>query len=337
MLAVVYYGKENIQIMELPQPEPADHEVIVRVASNGICGSDMTIYAGKHPRAKPPLVPGHEIFGRIEKLGANVDASWKAGTRVAICPLISCGQCETCREGNAHVCERLGLIGIDTDGGCAEFVKVKAEQLVAIPDGVRDDQAAFVEPLAVAVHAIRESGFRPADIVPVTGGGPIGNLLAQVARASGAREVLVSEVKDFRRQLLARIGFLTFNPETERAADALQRFIGRRSVDIVFEATGVAGAYKDAVHCCKIRGEVVFTGIPKAPPEIDVLGIVYKEIRTTSARVYRVRDYLGAIKLLERGAVDTDPLITRIPLANAIEGFERMKAGDGCLKVLLTP
>lgn len=131
MRAVVYYGKENIQVKDWPAPEPAEGKVVVRVGYAGICGTDMAIYAGMHPRVTPPLVPGHEIFGRIEALGSNTDCSLHAGARVVIYPLISCGRCEACLKGDAHVCERLGLVGIDRDGGFAEFVKVEPHQLVA--------------------------------------------------------------------------------------------------------------------------------------------------------------------------------------------------------------
>lgn len=337
MRAAVYYGKENIRVRDWPAPEPAEGEVVVRVRYTGICGTDMAIYAGAHPRAVAPLVPGHEIFGRVEALGSSTDCRWQPGLRVVIYPLIACGGCEACFEGNAHVCEHLRLVGIDRDGGFAEFVKVKAHQLVAIPNEISDEEAALVEPLAVAVHAVRESGFRPADTVLVTGSGPIGNLIAQVARASGAGAVVISEVKTFRRELAHRLGFLTFNPAEEDAMQALQRLLGRTSVDMVYEATGFTAAYKDAVCCCKVRGEISFVGIPKTPPEIDVQRIVFKELRTTSARVYRMRDYLGAIKLMERRAVDLLPLITRVSLQDAVVGFDQMRAGEASLKILLRP
>jgi len=337
MRAVVYYGKENIQVKDWPAPEPAAGDVVVRVGYTGICGTDMAIYAGMHPRVTPPRVPGHEIFGWIETLGSNTDCSLHAGARVVIYPLISCGRCEACLENDAHVCERLGLVGIDRDGGFAEFVKVKPHQLIAVPNGISDEEAALVEPLAVAVHAVKESGFRTADTVLVTGGGPIGNLIAQVARASGARAVLISEVKAFRRELASRMGFLTFNPAEEDPLRALQRLASRPSVDIVYEATGLTSAYEDAVHCCKVRGEVNFVGIPKTPPELDVQRIIYKELRTTSARVYRIRDYEWAIQLMKRRRVDVRPLISRVPLHNALVGFEQTKVGETSLKILLAP
>lgn len=267
MQAAVYQGKENIQVQDWPDPELFTGEVLVQVRYAGICGTDMMIYGGKHPRAVPPRVLGHEIFGSIAEVGPGVDPSWKKGMRVAIFPLISCMRCTPCREGNAHVCETLGLIGIDRDGGFATYVKAAQHQLVPIPDDVNDEQAAVVEPLSVTVHAARTSRFRPGDTALVTGGGPIGNLLAQVLRASGARQVIVSEVKQLRRDLADRIGLRTFNPAEENSQEALRRLIGEPFVDSVFEASGFPAAYKDAVQCCKVRGEISFVGIPKAPPD----------------------------------------------------------------------
>lgn len=125
MQAAVYYGKEDVRVTDWPDPILDDGEVLVRVSYSGICGSDMTIYSGKHPRATAPLVPGHEVFGCVEVAGSNTASVWHKGMCVAIYPLISCGDCSLCREGSPHVCEKLGLVGIDRDGGFAQFLKVQ--------------------------------------------------------------------------------------------------------------------------------------------------------------------------------------------------------------------
>jgi (R,R)-butanediol dehydrogenase / meso-butanediol dehydrogenase / diacetyl reductase len=338
MQAAVYHGKETIRVQDWPDPELSAGEVLIKVRYAGICGTDMMIYSGKHPRATPPRVLGHEIFGTITELGRQVDPLWNKGTRVAVYPLISCMQCTPCREGNAHVCEKLGLIGIDRDGGFAVHVKARQDQLVLVPDEVNDEQAAVVEPLSVAVHAVGNSSFRPGDTVLVTGGGPIGNLLAQVLRASGAREVIVSETKQLRRELARRMGFLTCDPTEGNALEALRRLTGEHFVDCVFEASGFAAAYRDAVQCCKVRGAITFVGIPKAPPELDILSIVFKEIQAHSARVYKVRDFRAALALLARRAVDVLPIITdRLPLRDAPLGFQKMYQADTSLKILFAP
>ncbi|MGA2628672.1 MAG: alcohol dehydrogenase catalytic domain-containing protein [Terriglobia bacterium] len=337
MKAGVYLGKEDIRVQDWPEPKLEAGEVLVRVRYAGICGSDMLIHRGKHPRVVPPRVLGHEIFGSVAEADSRA-AAWRPGTRVAVYPLISCGHCAPCREGDAHVCEKLGLIGIDTDGGIAELVKARPEQLFAVPDGVSDEQAALVEPLSVAVHTVRTSGFRPGDTTLVMGAGPIGQLIAQVLRASGARAVLVAEVKDFRRQLIERQGFSAFNPAQESASEAVRRVTGDPFVERVFEATGVAASIQEAISACKVRGEIIWVGLPKTPPEVDVLRLVFKEIKTTGVRVYRPADYQVAISLLERRAVDVEPLITdRLALQDVPLGFARMHEAETSLKILFAP
>jgi (R,R)-butanediol dehydrogenase/meso-butanediol dehydrogenase/diacetyl reductase len=338
MRAGVYRGPETIQVEDWPVPQLASGEVLVKVRYAGICGSDILIRRGKHPRVVPPRVLGHEIFGAVAESNAPAGAALKPGTRVAVYPLISCGQCAPCREGASHVCETLGLIGIDVDGGIAEYVKAQPDQLMAVPDSVSDEQAALVEPLSVAVHAVRRSGFRPGDTALVTGAGPIGNLIAQVLRASGARAIVVSEVKDFRRELAARLGFRVVNPAQEPLREKVQSATGGPFVDRVFEATGGASAYRDAVQTCRVRGEIILVGLPKIPPEVDVLNLVFKEIRTTGVRVYERRDYQVAIALLERRAIDVAPLITdQLPLEDAERGFQKMQEADTSLKILFAP
>lgn len=338
MQAAVYQGKENIKVQEWPAPALADGEVLVRVRYVGICGTDLITYSGKHPRVTPPRVLGHEIYGSVVEAKPPADARWKKGQRVVIYPLISCGVCVPCQEGNTHVCEKLRVLGVDTDGGFAEYIQVASEQLVEGPDTVSDEQAALVEPVSVAMHTVRRSSFRPGDTALVLGGGPIGNLIAQMLRASGARAVMVSEVKPFRGALAERLGFATVNPAQEDLREALQRCVGEPFADHVFEVTGVSAAYRDAVEACKVRGEIVFVGLPKTPPEVDIQRVVFKEIQTSSSRVYARQDFRAAIALLQRRAVDVVPLITdQLPLKDAEGAFQKMLGSDTSLKILLAP
>ena len=335
MQAGVYSGVENLKLQEWPEPELNAGEMLVKVRYAGICGTDMMIHAGKHPRVVPPRVLGHEIFGTVVETRAAGESKLKQGDRVAVFPLISCGRCAPCREGNAHVCEKLGLIGIDTDGGFAEYVKASPEQLIPVPPGVDDEPAALVEPLSVAVHVVRTSEFTAGDTALVTGAGPIGNLIAQVLRAVGARRVLVSEAKPFRRNLAERMGFAVVNPLETKPLEAVRRLTGESFADHVFEATGAKAAYHDAIQSCKIRGHITFVGLPKLSPEVDVLSLVFKEIRTSGARVYTPKDFLVAISLLERGVIDVKSVVTdRLPLKDIEEGLRKMHDPDSSLKIL---
>jgi len=338
MQAAVYQGKENVKVREWPTPALADGEVLVRARYVGICGTDLLTYSGKHPRVTPPRVLGHEICGSVVEAKPPPDVRWQKGKRVVICPLISCGVCVPCQEANTHVCEKLRVLGVDTDGGFAEYIKVVSAQLVEVPDAVSDEQAALVEPVSVAMHTVRRSSFRPGDTAPVIGGGPIGNLVAQMLRAAGARVVVLSEVKPFRAALAEHLGFATVNPAEENLLEGLRRWVGEPFADHVFEVTGVSAAYSDAVEACKVHGEIVFVGLPKNPPEVDIQRVVFKEIQTSSSRVYALKDFRAAIALLERHAVDLVPLITdQLPLKDAERAFQKMRGTDTSLKVLLVP
>jgi (R,R)-butanediol dehydrogenase / meso-butanediol dehydrogenase / diacetyl reductase len=335
MQAGVYNGVENLKLQEWPKPELNPGEMLVKVRYAGICGTDMMIHAGKHPRVVPPRVLGHEIFGSVVDANAPAGSNVKVGDRVAVFPLISCGRCAPCREGNSHVCEKLGLLGIDTDGGFAEFVKATPDQLIPVPPGVDDEQAALVEPLSVAVHVVRTSGFTAGDTALVTGAGPIGNLIAQVLQAAGARRVIISEAKAFRRELAERMGFPVVNPLETKPLELIRSLTGDNFVDHVFEATGATAAYRDAVQSCKVRGHITFVGLPKVPPEVDVLNLVFKEIRTSGARVYTPKDFVVAISLLERSAIDVKSVVTdRLPLKDIEVGLQRMHDPDRSLKIL---
>ena len=338
MQAGVYLSKGVVKVQEWPTPAPDAGEVLVRVRYAGICGTDLLIVAGKHPRAVPPRVLGHEVFGEIVAARPPADPKWEPGMRVAVYPLISCGHCAPCQEGHAHVCERLGLIGINVDGGFAEQVKVLPEQLFRIPDEVSDEEAALVEPLAVAVHAVRTSGIQAGDTALVLGAGPIGNLIGQVLRAAGARAVVVAEVKESRRQLAQQVGLTCVDPSAVNLREAIAPLVGEPYVDHVIEASGAPAAYRDAVRVCKVRGKITFIGLPKFPPEVDILNLVFKEIRTAGARVYSRKDFRGAISLLERRAVHVTPLITdQLPLDEAAAGFQKLLAADKSLKILFRP
>lgn len=155
-----------------------------------ICGSDLTIFLGAHPRAKAPLIMGHEFSGYLEQDIPDMPK----GTLVTVDPLLSCGHCTPCREGNSHVCQTLGLLGIDCDGGMAEYAIAPIPMIVKVPDGVSPKLAAFVEPIAVTVHAVRMAQFNPGDNALVFGAGTIGLALAITLRRFGVSSVTIYEL-----------------------------------------------------------------------------------------------------------------------------------------------
>jgi len=207
MLAAKYLGPRHISAVETDDVKPRDGEAVLRVDGCGICGTDLNIASGKHPRAVPGLIVGHEFSGRIVEFGPGSGASTdlRVGDRVTCFPLITCGKCHACRSGHSHVCRSLGLYGIDREGGMAEYVRVPVSALIELPDSLSRDAGALIEPLAVGVHAVERvpAPVTENDTAVVIGAGPIGLVTALALRERGVERIFVTEPSDFRRDLAA--------------------------------------------------------------------------------------------------------------------------------------
>lgn len=317
MKAAVWHGKGKIAIESRDLPEPAIGEVLLRIRTAGICGTDLTIYQGKFDpkRCVPPLVPGHEMCGVIEKLGQGVEG-WSVGERVIVDPLISCGRCYACRHGFAHVCTSLQLLGIDRDGGLAEYATAQAGRLHRLPEQVTDLEGALVEPVAVAVHNVRRAQLAIGDSALVVGGGPIGLLIAMVARCAGCSKLAISEINEHRRELAGRLGFRTYAPAAERYRERLREDFEGVGPDVVFEAAGNAAGYQSAIDSVRVRGRIVQVGIPKGPMEVDLRRLNFAEITIVGARVYAPVDIEAAIGLLAAKRIAMEGLASTHPLAD---------------------
>ena len=182
MKAIVWTDIDKIEIRDVPLPEPKENEAIIKVGCTSICGSDLTIISGKHPRARKPLVLGHEFMGTVFSFAKGASKGFSIGQRVVVEPLLSCKVCKQCKSGNEHVCKNLKLIGVETDGGFAEYVRAPIDKIYPIDDSVTDEEAAIIEPLAVAVHAVNYAKLEKNNTIAIIGAGPIGLLIAQVVR-----------------------------------------------------------------------------------------------------------------------------------------------------------
>jgi 2-desacetyl-2-hydroxyethyl bacteriochlorophyllide A dehydrogenase len=335
MKTVVYGGKENIQVQQRPEPTPGDGEVVIRVRKAGICGTDMSIVAGLHPRARPALVMGHEFVGTIDQVGPAVQRQLNVGDRVVVEPLITCGHCYACRAGFAYVCENLQLYGIDTDGAFAELVKVAADKVLPIPDALSDAQAALIEPLAVAVHAVRLSALKVGDMACVLGGGPIGLLTALVAGQVGLRDLVLVERQAHRLEIARQYGLDVFDATQGDVVDEVKRRTGGRGVDTVFEAAGASETMLAAPRLCCIRGEIVQIAMPKVVREMDIVAITFRELTLKGVRVYDAHDFERAIHLASTWPHDLTKMLSEpFALDDAQEAFAVARRGDRALKVV---
>jgi len=337
MKAVVWHGAFEVRPEEVPIPSLEEGEALIRVGYAGVCGSDLTIYAGKHWRSRPPMIMGHEFAGEIVEVRATGTAL-KPGDRVAVEPLLSCGRCYACREGAYHVCQTLRLIGVDVDGGFAQYVKAPVERIYPIPDSMSMKQGALVEPTAVAVHDVHRSRLQLGDHAVVLGGGPIGLLVAQVARVVTQRPVELVEVSDWRLELARKMGFDPIDPKRVDVVEEVLRRTDGKGADVLFDVAGAAATAAQLVALTRIHGQIIIVAMPKEFRPVDLAGFALKEIDLRGSRVYNFRDYETAIPLIAAGKIDVEGMVSHvIPLEQAKEALDLSMKGDASMKVLLKP
>lgn len=331
MKAAILTNPETIEISTIPTPAIEENEVLLRVKSVGVCGSDIGIYKGSHPRAQFPLIMGHEFSGVIEKV--NKSSHLKVGERVTVNPLIYCGKCESCLTGNKHVCENLKLIGVDTNGGFAEYVKVYEHQVVSLPAEMDFDKAALIEPVAVGIHVVKKSNLKKGDDVLVLGGGPIGVITALCAKSNGAKNIYVSEMNGERRKLIENLGLKALDPMDDFENTLLN--INGRKMDVVFEVAGVAQTLTNAVSLVKNSGQVVIVSVFKKPEMIDLQQINFREINLIGTRVYTDGDFEEAIPLINEIKGFEQVITHRYSIDDIHLGFESMLTPGNSLKVII--
>ena len=330
MKSIIYKSAQTVVTEDKGLPELGAGEVLIKVAYAGICGSDMFIYQGTHPRAKAPLVMGHEFSGVIEAGHPTL----AKGTPVTVYPLLSCGQCEPCKSGHPHVCNTLKLIGIDCDGGMAEYVKVPVEKIVEIPAGLSLKHGAFIEPVAVGVHAVRRSGYKPGDTAVVFGAGPIGLCVAACLSYFGASRVIVIEANPYRLQIARELGFTTIDAANDDIPAKVKEHTGGLNADYAFDCAAHPSVQTHLMDIIKVRGTAVVVGSYKKPPEVDLLKVEFKELTIIGIRVYEQRDFGIAAQILGSGKIDFDRMLTVAEPEQAAQVFHDLAHGTNAIKML---
>lgn len=333
MRAAKYIGGGRIEVGDAEAIEPGAGEVRIRVAYNGICGTDLHIAQGHMDHRVPSPSPiGHEMSGIVEAFGDGVEL--EVGAPVTVMPLDWCGDCPACAAGHQHICQNLVFVGIDSPGALQELWTVPASLVVPLPEGLALDHAALVEPLAVAVHDVRRSRLADGETAVVIGGGPIGQLIAIVARAAGA-QVLLAEPDADRRAFAEAQGATVVDPIAGDLAALVQERTGGAGADVVFEVAGTRGTALDATSHAKVRGRVVFVAIHPEPVPVDLHRVFWRELEVLGARVYEREDFERAVDLLASGAVPADALITRVvQLDETQEAFDALLSA-AAMKILV--
>jgi len=335
MKAAVFLGAGNIEVRDLPDPEPGSGEVLIRVGYCGICGSDLEAYAtGMYETG---LIIGHEFAGTIVRIGPAV-SGWQVGDRVVVGDAVPCGECPSCREGRLDACESLTMIGVTHVGGMAEVVKFMASGLHRLPAQVTLRQGALAEPLSVALHGVRRSRLKPGDVALVMGAGPIGLLTLQCALLAGARWVAVTEVDPARAALAERLGAAAvLDPRRDNVGVALSRLTGGQGPDLVYICTGAPAPYCDAISLVRKGGQLFILGLCVEPVEADFMSIAMGELSIEGSFAGRA-EMAAAVAFIAQRRVDVEPLISHeISLDEVVElGFRRLAApGSGAVKILV--
>ncbi|MBN1172737.1 MAG: alcohol dehydrogenase catalytic domain-containing protein [Micromonosporaceae bacterium] len=335
MYAAKYVGRGAIAVVEVEASPPAAAEVQIAVAYTGICGTDLHVLHGAmDTRVSVPAILGHEMSGRIAGLGAGV-TGWAVGDPVTVMPLCWCGSCPACQSGNSHICQQLNFVGIDSPGALQQRWNVPAALLVRLPKTLPLAPAALVEPTAVAVHDVRRAELVPGEAAVVVGAGPIGLLIACVARIEGAR-VLVTEIDWLRRETAARLGFDVLDPAAPGAVDQVDDWAAGAGAAVAFEVSSSQAGLDFALRSLAVRGRLVVVGIHPPRREIDLHRVFWRELTLAGARVYQRPDFERAVELVAGGGIPTETLISRIePLDTAEAAFRCLESGQGVMKVLV--
>lgn len=334
MRTAQYLGDRRVETVEASPRSPHAGEVQIRVAYTGLCGTDLHVVHGDmDQRVTRPFAFGHEMSGVVAAVGEGV-TTVRPGQHVTVMPLEWDGTCPACRAGHQHICQNLDFVGIDSPGSLQELWTVPERIVIPVPESASLQHMALVEPVAVAVHDVRRSGLSVGERALVIGGGPIGLLIATVARHRGA-EVVVSEVDATRRAQAAELGFDVIDPLGADAVAAVEDWTQGAGADVVFEVSGAAAALRSATSFAKVRGTVVIVAIHSVPREIDVQRIFWRELRLLGARVYERIDFEDAIELVADGVIPADRLITDVvPLEQTEAAFARLGSGQA-MKLLV--
>lgn len=334
MKAALYEGNHTFSVQEKVADLPQAGEVRIKVAYCGVCGTDVHIYHGMmDKRVAIPLTIGHEMSGVIETIGEGVKG-FSVGEKVVVRPLDNRGE-KPSDKGYSHICEDLKFIGIDSPGAMQQLWNVPAFTLHKLPQATDLKLAALVEPLAVACHDVRMSKLKRGETAVVLGGGPIGMLVAMVAKNTGA-EVILSEVNPTRIALAKAIGFNAISPIDTDLVTYVKDNTAGRLADVVFEVAGVQATVDIMTQIAGIRGRIVMVAIHGQPKNVNLFQFFWKELQLIGARVYEKEDYETAIQLITKNELPFEQMITAVePLANIQSVFENIDKNPDGMKVLL--
>jgi len=311
MLQQVMTNPGVIEFREIPTPTITADEVLIKIMKIGICGSDIHVYHGKHPFTKYPVTQGHEVSGEIVSLGSNV-TNFTVGQKVTIQPQVVCGKCYPCTHGKYNLCEELKVMGFQTTGVASHFFAVDAAKVTPFPEAMSYDEGAMIEPLAVAVHGVKQAGDIKGMKIVVLGAGPIGNLVAQTAKGLGAESVMITDVSDYRLQKAADCGIdYCINTTKVDLNDAMLEHFGPDKADFIYDCAGNNITMGQAIKYARKGSTIILVAVFAGMATIDLAVANDHELDIKSTMMYRNEDYIDAIQLVNDQKVQLAPLISK--------------------------
>jgi L-iditol 2-dehydrogenase len=343
MKALLLEDYKRLALTEVPEPEIGSHDVLVRVQSCGICGSDVHGFDGSSGRRIPPVIMGHEASGTVAKVGAAVER-YHEGERVTFDSMISCGRCLFCRQGRPNLCDNRRVLGVSCQeyrrhGAFAEYVAVPDHIVVKIPDSLPFNEAAMVEPVSVAVHAVNITPVRLGETAVVIGAGMIGLLTLQALRNAGCGRIVSVDLEDGRLALAKQLGADdVLNSRSEDIPARIREMTDGLGADVVMEAVGADATVRMAIECARKGGVVTLIGNVTASVSFPLQSVVTREISVFGSCASS-NDYPACLALMGRGSIRVAPMISAaVPLERGPEMFDRLYQREPNLtKVILNP
>ena len=342
MKALVLQEYKRFEYTDVPHPQVGPEDVLIQVKACGICGSDIHGMDGSSGRRIPPLIMGHEAAGIVSVRGADV-TGWKIGDRVTFDSTVYCGKCHFCRRGEINLCDNRRVLGVSTGdyrrhGAFAEFVVVPQHILYELPDELRFEQAAMVEALSIAFHAVGRAPIKLNDTAVVVGSGMIGLLVIQSLRAAGCGRIIAVDLDQGRLDLACRLGADEGLNASDNVVPQVIDLSGGRGCDIAFEVVGITPSLNTAIRCLRKGGSLALVGNVSPSVDLPLQSVVTRELTLYGSCSSR-GEYSACLDMIARGAVDVSALISEVAaLADGASWFERLYAGEpGLLKVILTP
>lgn len=311
MIQQVMTEPKKIIFQRIDRPEPEKGEVLVKIKKIGICGSDIHVWHGTHPFTSYPVTQGHELSAQVIKCGEGV-TGFTPGQKVTIEPQVYCGKCYPCTHGKYNLCENLKVMGFQTTGTASEYFAVDASKVTPLPENLTYDEGAMIEPLAVTVHAAKRFPDIKGAKAVILGAGPIGILLAQSCKALGAKEVMITDISDYRLELAKSVGAdYAVNTKNRDFGEALVECFGPDKADVIYECAGSDITMGQAIKYARKGSTIILVAVFGKMANIDLAVLNDHELDLNTSMMYRHEDYVDAIRFVSEGAIQLKPLMSK--------------------------